>query len=146
MGTPTTDDLFDLLRERGLRMTPQRRAIVTDVMDAKGHISPTAVARRVRERVPGVNPSTIYRTLDLLEELGVLSHAHLESGPEYHRKSESHHVHLTCSSCGSQDSLSVDEAKRLKKLIAEHHGFTPDFTHFAISGLCARCDRSGRKR
>jgi Fur family transcriptional regulator, ferric uptake regulator len=142
----STDDPLDLLKQRGLRMTPQRRAIVTEVMDAKGHISPTAVARRVRERVPGVNPSTVYRTMDLLEKLGVLSHAHLESGPEYHRKSESNHVHLTCSRCGSQDSLSVDEAKRLKRLIVEHHGFVPDFTHFAISGLCARCARSARRR
>jgi Fur family transcriptional regulator, ferric uptake regulator len=123
-------------------MTPQRRAIVTEVMGAKGHISPTAVARRVRERVPGVNPSTIYRTLDLLEDLGVLSHAHLESGAEYHRASESAHVHLTCSTCGAQDSLSLEEAKRLKRLIAQHHGFTPDFTHFAISGLCERCSDS----
>jgi Fur family transcriptional regulator, ferric uptake regulator len=142
MSQRSTEDLLDHLKQRGLRMTPQRRAIVTDVMDAKGHISATAVARRVRERVPGVNPSTVYRTLDLLEELGILSHAHLESGPEYHRKSESDHVHLTCSKCGSQDSLSAAEAKRLKRLVVEHHGFTPDLTHFAISGLCARCNRA----
>src|SRR5207245_1280137 len=102
------------LKSRGLRMTPQRRAIVAEIMAAKGHISPTTVARRVRERVPGVNPSTVYRTLDLLEDLGVLSHAHLESGPEYHRRSESQHVHLSCSRCGSQDALSMREAERLK--------------------------------
>src|SRR4029077_10406567 len=94
--------VLDLLRSRGLRMTPQRRAIVAEIMASEGHISPSLVARRVRERVPGVNPSTIYRTLDLLEDLEVLSHAHLESGPEYHRRSESQHVHLTCSSCGTQ--------------------------------------------
>jgi Fur family transcriptional regulator, ferric uptake regulator len=128
-----------MLKARGLRMTPQRRAIVTEVMGAKGHISPTVVARRVRERVPGVNPSTVYRTLGLLEDLGVLSHAHLESGPEYHRRSESDHVHLACSNCGAQDSLTVSEAKQLKRLIARRHGFTPDLTHFAIAGLCARC-------
>src|SRR6266536_4262049 len=133
------DTVLDLLRSRGLRMTPQRRAIVSEIMSSEGHINPAAVARHVRERVPGVNPSTVYRTLDLLEELGVLSHAHLESGAEYHRKAESDHVHLACSNCGAQDSLSIDEAKRLKRLIAQHHGFTPDFTHFAISGLCARC-------
>ena len=83
-------------------MTPQRRAIVGEIMAARGHISATAVSRRVRERVPGVNASTVYRTLDLLEDLGVLSHAHLESGPEYHRRSESQHVHLTCSRCGAK--------------------------------------------
>jgi Fur family ferric uptake transcriptional regulator len=125
-------------------MTPQRRAIVAEIMAAEGHISPVVVSRRVRERVPGVNPSTIYRTLDILEELAVLSHAHLESGPEYHRRSESQHVHLTCSRCGSEDALSMPEAERLKKLVATHHGFQPDLTHFAISGLCAKCQRQQR--
>jgi Fur family ferric uptake transcriptional regulator len=124
-------------------MTPQRRAIVGEVMAAEGHISPTAVSRRVRERVPGVNPSTVYRTLELLEQLGVLSHAHLESWAEDHKRSESLHVHLTCSRCGSEDSLSVEEADRLKRMIGRHHGFQPDFTHFAISGICARCLRVG---
>jgi Fur family transcriptional regulator, ferric uptake regulator len=124
-------------------MTPQRRAIVGEVMAAEGHISPTVVSRRVRERVPGVNPSTVYRTLELLEQLGVLSHAHLESGAEYHRRSESQHVHLMCSRCGSEDSLSVEEADRLKRMIGRHHGFQPDFTHFAISGICAECGRAG---
>lgn len=131
--------VLELLRSRGLRMTPQRRAIVAEIMASEGHISPSLVARRVRERVPGVNPSTIYRTLDLLEELEVLSHAHLESGPEYHRRSESQHVHLSCSSCGTQETLSMREAASLKRLIARHRGFQADFTHFAISGLCERC-------
>ena len=122
-------------------MTPQRRAIVAEIMVSKGHISPSVVAKRVRRRVPGVNPSTVYRTLGLLEELGVLSHAHLEAGPEYHRRSESQHVHLTCSRCGADDALSLREADRLKRLVATHQGFRPDLTHFAISGLCAKCQR-----
>src|SRR6266550_8271503 len=103
MAPTSPESLLDLLKSRGLRMTPQRRAIGAEVMGARGHISPTAVARRVRERVPGVNPSTVYRTLDLLEELGVLSHAHLETGAEYHKASESQHVHLSCSRCGATD-------------------------------------------
>jgi Fur family transcriptional regulator, ferric uptake regulator len=134
----------DLLRAHGLRMTPQRRAIVTEIMSAQGHISPSAIARRARERVPGVNPSTVYRTLNLLEELGVLSHAHLEAGPEYHRRSDAQHVHLTCSRCGAEDSLTLPEAQRLRNLVARHHGFRPDLTHFAISGLCAICQRRER--
>jgi Fur family transcriptional regulator, ferric uptake regulator len=130
---------LEILRSRGLRMTPQRRAIVTEIMAAQGHISPTAIASRVRDRVPGVNASTVYRTLDLLEEIGILSHAHLESGAEYHRRTDAQHVHLICSRCGSDDSLSMAEAGRLKQLIGRHHGFQPDLTHFAISGLCAEC-------
>ena len=124
-------------------MTPQRRAIVAEVMQTEGHISSVDIARRVQERVPGVNQSTIYRTMDVLESLGVLSHAHLESGPEYHRRGEGDHVHLVCSNCGRQDSLSLREAARLRDLIAVHGRFRPDLTHFAISGLCAECQAAG---
>lgn len=134
-------DVIEVLRTRGLRMTPQRRAIVAEVMRTQGHISPAALARRVQGEMPGVNASTIYRTLTLLEEVGVLAHAHLESGPEYHRAEEAGHVHLTCSNCGAKDDLSLAEAEALSDLIERHHGFVPDLTHFAISGLCADCRR-----
>jgi Fur family ferric uptake transcriptional regulator len=146
MTTTSADQVLEALRERGLRMTPQRRAIVREIMSTNGHISPPDVARRVRERVPGVNPSTIYRTLDLLENLGILTHAHLESGAEYHRIAEARHVHLICSNCGADDALSMGEADRLKSVITRHSGFAPDFTHFAISGLCEACQPQSSDR
>lgn len=133
--------MIEVLRGQGLRMTPQRRAIVAEIMRTQGHISPTALARKVQSDMPGVNPSTIYRTLTLLEEVGVLAHAHLEGGAEYHRAEEAGHVHLTCSNCGDEDDLSLEEAEALVDLIERHHGFQPDLTHFAISGLCADCAR-----
>jgi len=120
-------------------MTPQRRAIVSEVMRTQGHISPTAIARKVQGEMPGVNPSTIYRTLTLLEEVGVLQHSHLESGAEYHRAEEAQHVHLACSRCGRDDALSLAEADTLAALIRRHHGFEADLTHFAITGLCQSC-------
>jgi Fur family ferric uptake transcriptional regulator len=132
-------DVLEDLRTRGLKLTPQRQAIVLEVMRAQGHISPPAIARRVRTRMPGVNPSTVYRTLAMLEEKGVLSHAHLEGGAEYHLAGEGGHVHLTCSNCGAEDDLSLEEAQSLGRLVSKHHGFRPDLTHFAISGLCANC-------
>jgi Fur family ferric uptake transcriptional regulator len=135
----TTSDVIEVLRERGIRMTPQRRAIVAEIMRTRGHISPTALSRKVQGEMPGVNPSTIYRTLALLEEVGVLAHAHMEGGAEYHRAEDAGHVHLTCSRCGSEDDLSLEEADALVRLIERHHGFGPDLTHFAISGLCAEC-------
>ena len=130
------------LRDQGLRMTPQRRAIVAEIMRTQGHISPTDLARKVQGEMPGVNASTIYRTLTLLEEVGVLAHAHLEGGAEYHRAEEAGHVHLTCSNCGAEDDLSLAEAEALSELIRQHHGFLPDLTHFAISGLCRDCQRA----
>jgi Fur family ferric uptake transcriptional regulator len=120
-------------------MTPQRRAIVAEVMRARGHISPTAIARKVQVAMPGVNASTVYRTLTLLEDVGVLQHSHVEAGAEYHRADEAHHVHLTCRNCGQDDELSIGEANRLRGLIRRHHGFEADLTHFAITGLCKDC-------
>ena len=132
-------EVMNLLRTRGLRMTPQRRAIVSEVMRTQGHISPTAIARKVQGEMPGVNASTVYRTLTLLEEVGVLQHSHLEAGAEYHRTDEAQHVHLTCARCGRDDALSIQEAGKLGALINAHRGFVADLTHFAITGLCAEC-------
>src|ERR671919_2407906 len=124
------------LKKRGYRMTPQRRAIVSEIMKTEGHIAPHELVQRVKDRLPGVNDSTVYRTLDLLEEMGFLSHAHLGAGPAYHRAGEHDHVHLICERCGADDELSVEEAEPLRSVITNHNGFLPDFTHFAISGLC----------
>ncbi len=132
-------DVMELLRARGLRMTPQRRAIVSQVMRAQGHISPTQVARQVQGDMPGVNASTVYRTLATLEEIGVLTHSHLETGAEYHRAEEAEHVHLTCGKCGRDDPLSIMEATAMHELIRRHHGFEADLTHFAITGRCKTC-------
>jgi Fur family transcriptional regulator, ferric uptake regulator len=135
-----------MLRERGYRVTPQREAILDEVLATDGHITPQDLARRVQRRLPAVNASTVYRTLTMLEEVGVVRHSHLERGAEYHRGDEVEHVHLTCSRCGAEDDLSMEEAENLKDVIRAHRGFQPDLTHFAIAGLCARCQRSTSSR
>lgn len=135
-----------MLRERGFRITPQREAIVHEVLGTDGHITPQDVTRRVQQRLPAVNPSTVYRTLTLLEDVGVVRHSHLEGGAEYHRTDEVEHVHLACSRCGAEDDLSIAEAEELRAVVQRHHGFLPDLTHFAISGLCARCQRQTATR
>jgi Fur family ferric uptake transcriptional regulator len=131
-----------MLRERGYRITPQREAILEEVLRTDGHITPQDVSRRVQRRLPAVNASTVYRTLAMLEEVGVVRHAHLERGAEYHRTDQVEHVHLTCSRCGVEDDLSMEEADTLRDVIQRHRGFLPDLTHFAIGGLCARCQRA----
>ena len=138
--------VISMLRERGYRITPQREAILHEILRSKGHITPQDVTRRVQRRLPAVNASTVYRTMGMLEEVGVVRHSHLEGGAEYHRTDEVEHVHLTCSNCGAEDDLSMAEAESLKRVVQEHRGFLPDLTHFAISGLCADCQRRGRAR
>jgi Fur family ferric uptake transcriptional regulator len=139
-------DVMAALRARGYRMTVQRRAIVAEIMATSGHIAPQQVAQHVKQRLPGINDSTVYRTIDLLEELGYISHAHLESGPRYHHAGRADHVHLVCSSCGRSEALSLDETEPLRRLLTQHNGFLPDFSHFAISGLCRDCQRQAEGR
>ena len=141
--TGSPDEVLDSIRKLGYRLTDQRRAIVREVMKVQGHISPQQVVRRVQEKVPGVNASTIYRTLEMLEDAGVVAHAHLEKGAEYHRVGNHDHVHLECARCGRQESIAAAHVAPASAAIAHRNGFVPDFTHFAISGLCAECAADG---
>src|ERR671935_538346 len=131
-----TDSAIALLREQGMRMTPQRIAIVTEIMTTPGYLIPMQVIKQIQARVPGVSPSTVYRTLERLEQVGVLSHVHLESGVGYHRLEEAKHAHLTCSRCGADLELPRASLRSLERLIERDHGFRPDFTHHAIAGVC----------
>jgi Fur family ferric uptake transcriptional regulator len=136
---PDTDGVLELLKEHGHRMTAQRRAIVLEIMNSHGHIVPADIASRVQAREPGVNASTVYRTVELLEELGVLTHAHVERGPEYHHSGEHNHVHLICSNCGAERSIPVGVLDNTRDDFAADTAFLPDFTHYAIRGLCEKC-------
>src|ERR687892_2714921 len=127
------------LKKRGYRMTPQRRAIVSEIVQTEGHIAPHELVQKVKDRLPGVNDSTVYRTLDLLEELGFLSHAHLGRAPSYHHAGAGDHIHLICARCGARQGIQESASAAMKEFVAQRTGFDPDFTHFAISGLCAKC-------
>ena len=139
MGPSRLDSLIEELRAAGCRVTPQRRAVLAEVVERNGHISPAELAERVAEKLPGVNPATIYRTLWLLDQLNILTHTHLEDGVSYHHADKADHVHLTCSECGRKQVLGKEEVDAMARLMQRHHGFAPDFTHFAISGLCRSC-------
>jgi Fur family transcriptional regulator, ferric uptake regulator len=128
-----------LLRAQGMRMTPQRVAIVDEIMGAPGYVVPLTVIEQVQARMPGVSASTVYRTLERLEELGVLAHVHLEQGIGYHQVSEAQHAHLTCTACGGEQEVSRAVLQELEHSVEHEHGFRPDFTHHPISGLCAAC-------
>jgi len=136
------ESIISMLREHGCRITPQREMIVEEILAAKGHFTLQSITGKVKKRTRAVNASTVYRTLELLEEVGVVRHSHGERGAEYHRMGEGDHVHLTCFRCGGIDDLSMKEAEQLRHLVRRHRGFQPDLTHFAISGMCARCEKA----
>ena len=95
--------LDQVLRERGLRATPQRRLVLQAVSEL-GHATPEQVCEYVQGQTASLNLSTVYRALELLEELGVVSHTHLQHGsPTYQVADHVDHLHLVCRGCGPSD-------------------------------------------
>ncbi|MBL7496003.1 transcriptional repressor [Frankia sp. CNm7] len=127
------------LRDRGYRLTPQRQ-LVLEAVDRLGHATPEAIVTEVRRTATGVNISTVYRTLDLLEELGLVSHAHLSHGaPTYHITGGDRHIHLVCGGCGSISEISPDRLAAVVDALREELGFTVNVDHVALAGRCADC-------
>lgn len=139
------DALDEVLRTRGLRSTPQRR-LVRDAVIALGHGTPEQVCDRVQEVAPSLNLSTVYRTLELLEELGLVSHTHFGHGaPTYHAVSDDDHIHLVCRRCGGIQEVDLGAVRALATEVSERYGFRTDVTHLSLDGTCARCAADGRE-
>ena len=87
-----------------------------------------------------MNISTIYRTLELLEQLGLVTHTHLGHGaPRYHLAAEAEHVHLVCSECGRVTQVGPDTVTALVAALNETQGFETDVGHLTVFGKCAEC-------
>ncbi len=127
------------LRGSGYRLTPQRELVLAAV-NRLGHATPDDVLAEVQRTAQGVNSSTVYRTLELLEELGLVAHTHLGHGaPTYSPAQEVDHLHLVCRDCGAVAEAELSAADDLVGRLAAAHGFDTDVKHFAIYGRCARC-------
>jgi Fur family ferric uptake transcriptional regulator len=122
-----------------LRSTPQR-ARVLDAVRSMGHATP----EQISDAVPEVDVATVYRTLELLEELGLVRHTHLDHGAPAYRPAEDDHVHVVCHDCGAvveaPDALADDMERRLR----EERGFWLDRAHLTVFGRCARCTEQMR--
>ncbi len=142
-GRPAADiwiQIRDEIRSRGLRWTPQRRLILEVLEATEGHITGSELVERCRERDPDTTPSTVYRTLGVLEELGYVSHSHSAAGrEEYHVLPEAEHAHLQCRFCGRTWELDAAAASSVVRPIQRRFGFRADVGHLTISGRCADC-------
>src|SRR6476660_2651 len=121
------------LHERGLRMTPQRQ-LVLDAVRALGHATPEQVCTQVQREAPAVNITTVYRSLDLLERLGLVRHTHLGHGAPNCSVHEHEHVHLVCHGCGEVAEVPVSTLGDLADRLRAGSGFRLDATHVALSG------------
>jgi Fur family ferric uptake transcriptional regulator len=128
------------LRNEGYRLTPQRMMILSIIEDSVSHISAEEIHRKVRENYPFVNISTIYRTLNLLKKLRLISETDMGEGYGRYELLERHrHHHLVCRRCGESFAFEHELLKPLQLRLLEDYGFAADVDHFAIFGLCQRC-------
>ena len=131
------------LRARGQRVTPQREAILRAVQGLPHPTAESIHAHLVGDE-PGLSLSTVYRTLAVLQELQILTHAHIGSGPPvYHLTDRPSHIHLSCLACGAVTSIPVELAGDFAEAVAATTGFTLDPTHAAVYGRCAACETLG---
>lgn len=129
------------LHQEGRRMTLQRRVIL-DVLEAeRAHLAAEDIYERVYARFPQISRATVYRTLDTLEQLALVSHTHAgPSGALYHLSDKPAHLHLLCNSCGQVvETAGATAADELGAELFQRYGFVADPSHFVIGGLCRNC-------
>jgi Fur family ferric uptake transcriptional regulator len=128
------------LRARGFRWTPQRRAVLEVLARVDGHVTGAELVEGCRAIDPTTTPSTVYRTLDVLEDLGLVSHSHgLEGREEFHVNPSRNHGHLVCSSCGGSWELGAAEVGPLVDRLQADRGFEVALDHLSIEGRCTAC-------
>lgn len=127
------------LREKGYRLTPQRELIL-DAVDTLGHATPDEVLAEVRKTSSALNVSTVYRTLEVLEELGLVRHAHLsDRAPTYHSVRDHEHFHLKCRNCQKVISVDPEVLEPLLDRLREEFAFEADVGHLTVFGTCKEC-------
>ncbi len=127
------------LRAAGLRSTAQRRAVLGALTELR-HATVDQLADRVQQTLPDVSLSTVYRTLEVLDEAGLVTHTHLHHGsPTFHSVDEQPHVHLVCSRCQTVLEADLDVMLPVVQALRQAEGFTVDLAHLALHGLCAGC-------
>jgi Fur family ferric uptake transcriptional regulator len=129
----------DALRASGYRVTPQRQ-LVLEAVTRLEHATPEEIYAEVRQTAVGVNVSTVYRTLELLEQVGLVTHTHLGHGAHrYHLAAEAKHIHLVCRVCGGITELDQAAVGPLVKSLDADYGFETDVGHLTVFGTCGRC-------
>lgn len=132
--------VIDKLIELGYRMTPQRMMILDAVQSADNHISAEDIYSQITIKYPHVNISTVYRTLELLKELKLVTETNLGEGRvRYHWSEHGHHHHLVCQKCGAVYDLDDNVFSSLTNILIKNYQFVPELNHMAIFGRCLKC-------
>jgi Fur family ferric uptake transcriptional regulator len=133
-------EIVKRLSESGYRLTPQRLMIVSAIENSDAHISAEEIYAQVVAKYPHVNISTVYRTLELLKQLGLVTETDFGEGRvRYHPAGKGHHHHLVCTECGAVIDLDESLLASLESMLLREYKFSADLRHLAIFGHCAKC-------
>ena len=131
---------FQTLKDLGYRLTPQRLAILEMLHSSDGHVTAEDIFTQVCARHPKLNRSTVYRTLELLKDLGLVAETNFGEGRlVYHHIEKGHHHHLICRKCGKVVDIDESILDPFKELLIRRFGFVADIKHLAIHGHCLDC-------
>lgn len=131
------------LRSAGFRITPQRQLVLEAVTNLR-HATPEEILAEVQSTASGVNLSTVYRTLEVLEQVGLVTHAHIGHGaPTYHVVDDTPHIHLVCSRCRDVESIDGNTFAKFANSLENDNGFVVNISHVALHGLCKKCANEG---
>ena len=135
-------DIAGKLSQQGYRLTPQRIMILSAIENSDDHISAEEIYTQVVAKYPNVNISTVYRTLELLKQLGLVTETDLGEGRvRYHPTEKGHHHHLVCQECGAIIDLDESVLSSVKDVLLQEYGFVADLRHLAIFGRCVNCSK-----
>jgi Fe2+ or Zn2+ uptake regulation protein len=132
-------DLARQLRDRGQRVTSQRLVIRRALRELDRHATADQVLEAVRGRLPGVSLPTVYATLELFEQLGLVRRVSGGTGPALYDPRPDPHHHLVCTRCGRVEDVEARIDLAAAHRAARRHGFRPDRSEVVVSGLCADC-------
>ncbi|MBA7484868.1 Ferric uptake regulation protein [subsurface metagenome] len=134
--------IVNKLSELGYRLTPQRIMVLSAIEDSDDHISAEEIYAQIVAKYPRVNISTVYRTLELLKRLGLVTETDLGGGRvRYHSAEKGHHHHLVCQECGAIIDLDESVMSSLKDTLLREYKFIADLRHLAIFGRCVDCSK-----
>jgi len=131
--------ILEVLSREGQRITVGRRAVVEALLAAEGHLSAEDLAVIVQGAHPGFHRATVYRSLEALENAGLVEHVHLGHGRSVYHLADDLHQHLVCEACGSVEEAPADLLATVARRLRRDQGFVMRPYHFAVLGRCRRC-------
>lgn len=144
MARTSKDEVLETLRAEGKRITPQRSLLLDVIRRSKGHLGADQIYHLARERDPRISLSTVYRNLNLLKELGLISRLHLdEEHHHYELKDAANHYHLICSSCGRVIEFDSSLVEQLVADVSAEKDFVVERVRIDLTGLCVECRDKG---